>query len=38
MVPAAGLDPITLSILLAVFSGLFLQTELSEEGSLMLYY
>ena len=29
---AMGLDPVTLSILLAVFSGLFLQTELSEEG------
>jgi hypothetical protein len=28
---AVGLDPVTLSILLTVFSGLFLQTELSEE-------
>ena len=27
-----GLDPVTLSILLTVFSGLFLQTGLSEEG------
>jgi hypothetical protein len=29
---AVGLDPVTLSILLTVFSGLFLQTELFEEG------
>ena len=28
---AIGLDPVTLSILLTVFSGLFLQTGLSEE-------
>ena len=33
MVPVAvGLDPVTLSILLTVFSGFFLQTGLSEEG------
>ena len=29
---AMGLDPVTLSILLTVFSGFFLQTGLSEEG------
>lgn len=29
---AVGLDPVTLSILLTVFTGLFLQSGLSEEG------
>jgi hypothetical protein len=29
---AIGLDPVTLSILLTVFTGLFLQSGLSEEG------
>jgi hypothetical protein len=29
---AVGLDPVTLSIFLTVFTGLFLQSGLSEEG------